>query len=238
MKYRNALSGKVLSAVLLVATLFFGGGIIIAIANSLSKDNPLHFWLPPIFMFLWFIALLIYLPRGKRDEEQEDSDKRQPDKTVEPSREFSTNLTIAEPVETIRNKQSKNTIGRKYSKYQIICPIGFVIAFGILISSSFIAGGSAVNGKIENGKFFLGEHGNFTEVNRLGYILSTANTFILGVLLPFAAHALSSISWKNEDTKKTNKKFMLVFIVFASFVGGFVVIESLVCCILAILTVN
>jgi hypothetical protein len=233
MKYRNALSGKVLSAILLVAALFFGGGIIVAIANFLSEGNPLHFWLPPIFAFSWFIALLVYLSRGKRDEGQENFDKTQPDKREEPSQDVSANLATVELAETIQNKPSKNTAGKKNNKYQKICLIGFILAFGILFLSSLIAGGTAISGKIENGRFFLGEHGAYTEVTRLGYILSTVNTFVMGVLFPFAA------SWKSENIESRQvKRFRLFFVVFASFIGGGFALASLRSCILAILTAN
>ncbi len=238
MKCRNDYSGRILSAVLLVAILIFGGSIIVAIANSLPKDNPLHCWLPPVFMFSWFIALLIYLSRGKREEEEEDLKKTKLDKYEEPSQDVSVNLTTNETAVTIQNKQSENMFGKKKSKYLILWFIGWVIAFFILMLSTFIAGGTAVNGKIEFGRFYLGEHGVYKEVSRLGYILSTANTFVLGILSPFAAYALCSMSWKNEHTKKPSKRFGQVFVVFAGFIGVHLALTSLVNCILAILTVN
>lgn len=238
MKYGNVFSGKILSAVLLVATLLFGGSIIVAIANSLPQDNPLHFWLPPVFMFSWFIALLIYLSRDKREEEQENFNKTQIDRCEEPSQDVSMNLTTDESVETIENRQSKNILGKEHSRYLIIFPIVCFLAFVILILHIFIAGGSAVNGKIEFGRFYLGVGGVYTEVSRLGYILSAVNTFVLGVLLPFAAYALCSIPWKTEKTKKPSKRFRQIFVVFASFIGGGLALSSLIDCILAILTVN
>lgn len=235
---RNAFSGKILYPVLLVATLFFGGSIIVAIANSLPKDNPLHFWLPPVFMFSCFIAFVIYLSRGKREEEQENFHKAQLDKHEEPSQDVSVTPTTTESVGTVQDRQSKNRVGKKNSKYLILCSLGCVIAFFILILSHFIAGGTAVNGKIETGKFFLGEGGVYTEVTRLGYILSTANTFILGVLFPLAAYAGCSMSWKTENTKNPGKRFGQLFVVFAAFIGGGLALTSLVDCILAILTAS
>jgi hypothetical protein len=237
MIHRNTSPGKILSAVLLLATLLFGGSIIVAIANSLPKENPLHFWLPPVFMFSYFVAFVIYLSRGKGEEEHQNSSKTQLDK-CEPSQDASMNLATAESVETVHNNQSKNMVVKKNSKYLIICLIGCVVAFGILILSSFIAGGTAVNGKIETGRFFLGQYGNYTEVSRFGYVLSTANTFVLGVLFPFAAYALCSMSWKTEKTRKPSERFRLFFVVFASFIGGSLALTSLIDCILAILTVT
>lgn len=238
MKYRNAFPGKILYAVLLVATLLFGGSIIIAIANSLPKDNPLHFWLPPVFMFSWFIVLLIYLSRGKKEEQQENFNKTHIDRCEEPSQDVSMNLTTEESVETIDSKQSKNMLGKEHSRYLIIFPIVCFLAFVTLSLSIFIAGGTADWGKIEFGRFYLGVGGVYTEVSRLGYILSAANTFVLGVLLPFAAYALCSIPWKTEKTKKPSKRFRQIFVVFASFIGGGLALSSLIDCFLAILTVN
>ena len=238
MKCRNAFSGKILSAILLVATLLFGGSIIVAIANSLPQDNPLHFWLPPVFAFSWFIALLIYLSRSKREEEQENFNKTQIDKCEEPSQDVSINLTTVESVETIENRQSKNMLGKKNNIYLIICLIVCFLAFVTLILSTFIAGGSADWGKIESGIFYLGHGGVYTEVSRLGYILSAVNSFIFGASLPFATYALFSMSWKTEKTKPPPKRFGQIFVVFAAFFGGSLALTSLINCILAILTVS
>jgi hypothetical protein len=178
---------------------------------------------------------VIYLSHGTREEEQVDSNKTQLDK-CEPSQDASMNLATAESVDAVPNNQSKNMVGEKYSKFLIISLIGCVVAFFILALSHFIAGGTAVTGKIAANRFFLGEGGVYTEVSRFGYILSTANTFVLGVLFPFAAYALCSFPWKTEKTKKPSKRFGLFFVVFASFIGGSLALTSLIDCILAILT--
>jgi hypothetical protein len=233
---RRNISGKVLSAILLVGTLFFGGSIVIAIANSLSQDNPLHFWLPPVFMFSFFIAFLIYLSRGKREEGQENFNKTQLDKYKKPSQDLSMNLTTTESVEPNQDGQSENVVEKVISKYLIVALLGCVLLFGVLASSIFIAGGTAVWGKIEAGRFFLGEGGEYTEVTSLGYILSAILTFSLGILFPFAAYALCSMYWKTEDPKKPSKRFGIFFVVFASFIGIFLAIKSFDCFVSAVAT--
>ena len=110
--------------------------------------------------------------------------------------------------------------------------------FVILTLSIFIAGGTAFWGKIESGRFYLGEGGVYTEVSRLGYILSSIGSFIVGLSFPFAAYAGFSIEGKIKDTKKPGKKFQIFFIVFSAFVGGDLALSSLIDFILAILTVN
>jgi len=106
-----------------------------------------------------------------------------------------------------------------------------------LILGIFLAGGSAVQGKIEHGRFYLGEKGVYTQVSALGYTLSAFNTLILGVLLPFAAYGVCSMSRKDRTLKMRDDKLRLIFVVFASFIGCFLMIDSLICCILAALTV-
>jgi len=40
------------------------------------------------------------------------------------------------------------------------------------------AGGTAQNGKVENGHFFIGQHGKYREVSRTGYVVSAAGTWV------------------------------------------------------------
>jgi|SRR5215472_5306556 len=49
-----------------------------------------------------------------------------------------------------------------------------VVFFGIAVP----VGGSAQNGKVENGHFFIGQHGKYREVSRTAYVVSAVGTWI------------------------------------------------------------
>jgi hypothetical protein len=188
-------------------------------------------------MFSFFIAVIIYLSRGIKKEEQENLSKTHSGKCEESSEDVSIKPAAGEMVGAMQNTKAKSIVEKKIRKFLIICLIGWIAAFGISILSIFIAGGLAINGKIEAGRFFLGMHGEYTEVSIIGYILSTANTFVVGVLFPFAAYALCSMGWKTDDPQISNKKFGIFFVVFVSFIGIFLAIKSFDCCVSAIVTI-
>ncbi len=51
----------------------------------------------------------------------------------------------------------------------IVCALIFfssLINFAILAMISSSVGGNALNGKIENGKYYVGNHGTYTEVSK------------------------------------------------------------------------
>src|SRR4029077_10412366 len=53
----------------------------------------------------------------------------------------------------------------------------------LLVSVAFFAitvpmGGTAQNGKIESGHFFIGQHGKYREVSRTAYIVSAVGTWV------------------------------------------------------------
>jgi hypothetical protein len=49
-----------------------------------------------------------------------------------------------------------------------------VVFFGITVP----VGGTAQNGKVENGHFFIGQHGKYREVSRTAYIASAVGTWV------------------------------------------------------------
>jgi hypothetical protein len=51
-----------------------------------------------------------------------------------------------------------------------------VVFFGI----EMFAGGTAQNGKVESGRFYLGQHGKYHQVSRVGYIFSAIGTWVWG----------------------------------------------------------
>jgi hypothetical protein len=237
---------KIHYAVLLVVTLLFGGLIVVQIANSLPADNPLHFWLPPVFIVSWFCLLIACLSHYKKAQVNKSPTKSQTDEARETAedvvRQTSTQAVCTEveparPVAATRENQPESSLGPKHNKYLIACIVACMVLFMVLILGTFLAGGSAAQGKIQQGRFYLGGAGDYTQVSPLGYTLSAVHTLILGALFPFAVYAACSMSRKDPRIKMRDDKFRLIFVVFASFIGCFLVIESLICCILAALTV-
>ncbi|MHC4334348.1 MAG: hypothetical protein ACYSUP_13310 [Planctomycetota bacterium] len=237
---------KIHYAVLLVTVLLFGGLIVVTIANSLPADNPLHFWLLPVFMVSWFCLLIACLSHYKRAQGQESPTKSQTDEGQETAEDVvrrtstqavSTEVGPARPVDAARENQPESTPGQKHNKYLIACIVAWVVLFMVLILGTFLAGGTAAQGKIRQGRFYLGGGGDYTQVSPLGYTLSAVHTLILGALFPFAAYAACSMSRKDPTIKMRDDKFRLIFVVFASFIGCYLAIDSLICCILAALTV-
>ncbi len=72
--------------------------------------------------------------------------------------------------------------------FSIIAILNFLL-FMVITQNQ---GGSALNGKVENGHYYLGEHGHYTEVSQAVYLLNQAYeiitlaafgvTFLIGVI--------------------------------------------------------
>ncbi len=81
--------------------------------------------------------------------------------------------------------RNKNVLA---SKIQRVCKAIFIIAEVNIISFFiilFMLGGSAPNGKMEDGRYFLGDHGYYKEVPPVVYFYSFVHTysvFITGLL--------------------------------------------------------
>jgi len=83
------------------------------------------------------------------------------------------------------------------------------IAFGVIVILGFfvfsmIIGGSAGNGYLEAGKYFVGDHGNYVEVSKT--IWETSNIWgiffwIFIPLTPIGAFIISNIQQKIERRK-------------------------------------
>ena len=58
-----------------------------------------------------------------------------------------------------------------------------VISFLIFWVLSVFVGGDAVNGKIEDGRYYFCSHGKYTEVSRTAYILSAGYIMILSATI-------------------------------------------------------
>ena len=73
----------------------------------------------------------------------------------------------------------------KLKIYRIVYLAGMVNFF-IFVSIALGLGGDAINGKIENGHYFLRSHGHFTEVTSGIFIYSKWHTYSLFVTHPLA----------------------------------------------------
>jgi len=62
----------------------------------------------------------------------------------------------------------------------------WVIAFLTFFIVSVIAGGSAGDGKIEKGRYYLGSHGEYTEVSRVTYVACAVLEMVVNGILTFA----------------------------------------------------
>jgi hypothetical protein len=65
-----------------------------------------------------------------------------------------------------------------------------VANFLIFAAIAIAIGGDAYNGKIENGHFFLGNHGRFTEVSQATFNYSLAHVRSL-----FVTHPVAALAW-------------------------------------------
>ena len=81
-----------------------------------------------------------------------------------------------------------------------------VIWLGLLNFVSFLAvdfliGGDAPNGKIENGHYYLNNHGTYTEVSHTVFVYSAVHAYsaISGLLLAAVAGRI----WKRRHPHKT-----------------------------------
>jgi hypothetical protein len=73
-----------------------------------------------------------------------------------------------------------------------------------------LIGGSAGVGKIENGKYFVGHHGHFTEVSRSAYQFSRWHEFTAGIMFVIALFiildmVLSKRKWGDMNWGNTRR---------------------------------
>ena len=92
-----------------------------------------------------------------------------------------------------------------------------VAFFGITIP----VGGTAQNGKVENGHFFIGQHGHYREVSRTAYLVSAAGTwawafygFLLGLCGIFQPGGEKAPHWAVSLLTR-----LLAFLLLAGFIS-------------------
>ena len=94
------------------------------------------------------------------------------------------------------------TIGDRSRPAAVMVPTLIVlVAVAILNFLSFVAishrlGGDALNGKIENGHYYLASHGRFTEVSANVFAYSRFHTLSLFVTHLIGMCAMGGLVWK------------------------------------------
>ena len=84
--------------------------------------------------------------------------------------------------------------------------VGSVLA-GIVILFVAIPGGSAVNGNIVSGHYYLGSHGHYREVSRRIYGLSALSSAAIGLMIPLFVSVMTI--WKESRKPSFNRWFWL-----------------------------
>jgi len=88
-----------------------------------------------------------------------------------------------------------------------------VAFFGIEV----FMGGTAQNGKVESGRFYIGQHGKYREVSRSVYVASAVGTWVWGaygmVLIPVGG-------FFDSRSEKRPRFFPLLAIILILFLGG------------------
>jgi hypothetical protein len=110
-----------------------------------------------------------------------------------------------------------------------------ILATAFLTFSSFMAtslwwGGTALGGKIEGGRFYVGERGEFREVGRGNYVVSAALSTIWP---PALALVVSHVRVAFPKTPDTGKLFVVLTILFC-LAAASISIASLLCLLRAL----
>jgi hypothetical protein len=77
------------------------------------------------------------------------------------------------------------------SAYSIIIRVA-IVNFLLFIVISLLIGGDAINGKVEAGRYYLGNHGVYTEVNAVVFYYSKIHCLCVWITHPLAILAAAS----------------------------------------------
>lgn len=85
------------------------------------------------------------------------------------------------------NPATKKTSNHFLDYLAILLVIGWLLNFVVFVAIASYLGGNAINGKVEDGRYFLGSHGNYTEVSYEIFVYSKIHTiiFLIMHILPF-----------------------------------------------------
>ena len=73
------------------------------------------------------------------------------------------------------------------TRWQRIFYWGAIVNFALFVAATIILGGDALNGRIEDGHYFLGDHGQYTEVSPAIYWYSAIHAGTVLLTLPIVA---------------------------------------------------
>lgn len=114
-------------------------------------------------------------------------------------------------------------------KFVVIWATAF-LTFAAFMITALSWGGAALNGKVEGGRFYIGDHGEYREVGRGVYATSAALTMIWPPALVLGVSQLRGVFPATGDSKK----LFLVLTIFFSLIAAAFSISSLLCLLGAI----
>lgn len=82
-----------------------------------------------------------------------------------------------------------------------IAIVNFLVFFVVAIN----IGGDAVNGKIEDGKYYVANHGKYTQVSKALFTYSRFHVYSVWVTHPVGIIAIGLLSVVEKRKKKDNK---------------------------------
>ena len=80
--------------------------------------------------------------------------------------------------------------------------IAAIINFASFYIIAVLIGGDAVNGKVENGKYYIANHGKYTEVSKSVFIYSRLHTYSMWVTHPVGILAMGYLSVRGKRKGK------------------------------------
>ena len=115
------------------------------------------------------------------------------------------------------------------TKFVVIWAAAF-LTFAAFMITAFAWGGAALNGKVEGGRYYVGDHGEYREVARGVYATSAALSVIWPPALVLGVSQLRGVFPATGDSKK----LFLVLTIFFSLIAAAFSITSLLCLLRAI----
>lgn len=84
----------------------------------------------------------------------------------------------------------------------VIAIVNFVVFFVVALN----IGGDAVNGKVEDGRYFVANHGTYTEVSRAVFTYSRYHVYSVWITHPVGILAIGAYSVLETGKKKDQEK--------------------------------
>src|SRR5450631_1813970 len=101
-----------------------------------------------------------------------------------------------------------------------------LVLLGLVIPFALMSGGTALNGQVIGGHYYLGSHGHFREVSPGIYFFSAILSATIGVVLPIYAFVFTT--WQ-ESRKPTSNRWWWLGPLLASLFGLILLFSSVRC---------